>query len=57
MYQDGIDSGFDSFNVSFFILIAFSFIPAAWAAFIVREKETKCKHQQVRTTINTAQVC
>lgn len=48
MYQDELDSGFDSFNVSFFILIAFSFVPAAWMAYIVREKETKCKHQQVQ---------
>lgn len=46
-YQDGLDSGIDSFNVSFYALIAFSFIPAAWMAYIVREKETKCKHQQV----------
>ena len=29
------------------MLIAFSFVPAAWVAYIVREKETKCKHQQV----------
>ncbi|CAM9216529.1 unnamed protein product, partial [Ectocarpus fasciculatus] len=46
-YQNNIDSGFDSFNVTFYILIAFSFVPAAWMAYIVREKETKCKHQQV----------
>ncbi|CAN0195773.1 unnamed protein product, partial [Hapterophycus canaliculatus] len=47
-YEEDIDSGFNSFNVSLFMLIAFSFVPAAWMAFIVREKETKCKHQQVR---------
>ncbi|CAB1115344.1 ABC [Ectocarpus sp. CCAP 1310/34] len=46
-YQNNFDSGVDSFNVTFYILIAFSFVPAAWMAYIVREKETKCKHQQV----------
>ncbi|CAN0021601.1 unnamed protein product [Pylaiella littoralis] len=45
--EKDLGSGFDSFNVSLFILIAFSFVPAAWMAFIVREKETKAKHQQV----------
>ncbi|CAM9216451.1 unnamed protein product [Ectocarpus fasciculatus] len=45
--EEDIDSGFNSFNVSLFMLIAFSFVPAAWMAYIVREKETKCKHQQV----------
>ncbi|CAN0206589.1 unnamed protein product, partial [Ectocarpus sp. 12 AP-2014] len=43
-YQNNIDSGVDSFNVTFYMLIAFSFVPAAWMAYIVREKETKCKH-------------
>lgn len=47
VYQKDVDAGFDSFNVSLFMLIAFSFVPAAWMAYIVREKETKCKHQQV----------
>ncbi|CAN0323074.1 unnamed protein product, partial [Laminaria digitata] len=46
-YQKDIDSGFDSFSVSVFIMIAYTFVSAAWIAFIVREKETKCKHQQV----------
>ncbi|CAN0460759.1 unnamed protein product, partial [Ectocarpus sp. 12 AP-2014] len=45
--EEDIASGFNSFNVSLFMLIAFSFVPAAWMAYIVREKETKCKHQQV----------
>ncbi len=47
--QESITSGLDSFNVALFMLIAFSFVPAAWISFVVREKETKCKHQQVRT--------
>eukprot|EP00903_Cladosiphon_okamuranus_P016293 g15025.t1 len=46
-YEDDISSGFDLFNASLFILIAFRVVPAEWMAFIVREKETKCKHQQV----------
>eukprot|EP00903_Cladosiphon_okamuranus_P008962 g8576.t1 len=46
-YEKDIDSGFNSFNVVLFILFGFMFIPAAWIAYIVREKETKCKHQQV----------
>ena len=46
--QASIRSGADSFNVALFMLIAFSFVPAAWISFIVREKETKCKHQQVK---------
>lgn len=46
-YEKDIDSGFDSFSVSIFMMIAYCFVPAAWIAFIVREKETKCKHQQV----------
>ncbi|CAN0551164.1 unnamed protein product, partial [Laminaria digitata] len=37
----------DWFSVWVFIMIAYCFVPAAWIAFIVREKETKCKHQQV----------
>ncbi|CAM9405596.1 unnamed protein product, partial [Scytosiphon promiscuus] len=48
-YEQDIDSGFNSFNVSLFMMIAFGLVPAAWMAYIVREKETKCKHQQVTT--------
>jgi len=41
---------FDNFNVSTvvnLISIALAFIPAAFAAFVVYEKETKCYHQQI----------
>lgn len=56
-YQEDFESSVDSFNVSLFILIALSFIPAAWMAFIVREKETKCKHQQVNCLFLVAFRC
>lgn len=46
-YQKDIAAGFDSLTATLFILIAFSFVPAAWITYVVREKETKCKHQQV----------
>lgn len=36
-----------TFYVILFTIMAFSFVPAAWIMYIVREKETKCKHQQV----------
>lgn len=38
---------FSAIPITFFIMIAFSFMPSAWISYIVREKETKCKHQQV----------
>jgi ATP-binding cassette, subfamily A (ABC1), member 3 len=41
-------TGFDSFYVCVMILLATPFIPAAFALFIVRERELKAKHQQVR---------
>lgn len=50
-YQNAFTDGFDAFNVILFILIAFVFVPAAWIAYVVREKETKCKHQQARTYV------
>lgn len=50
--QARVSSGLDAFNVSIFVLIAFSFVPAAWISFIVREKETKCKHQQVSAAVS-----
>ncbi|CAN0348380.1 unnamed protein product [Pylaiella littoralis] len=36
-----------TFYVILFTIMAFSFVPAAWIMYIVREKETKCKHQQI----------
>lgn len=38
---------FQTFFIIMFTIMAFSFIPAAWIMYIVREKDTKCKHQQV----------
>lgn len=37
-----------TFFIIMFTIMAFSFVPAAWIMYIVREKDTKCKHQQVR---------
>lgn len=39
---------FEGFLVSLFIMIAFTFVPSGWISFIVREREMKCKHQQVK---------
>lgn len=36
-----------TFFIIIFTIMAFSFVPAAWIMYIVREKDTKCKHQQV----------
>mmetsp|Transcript_62430 Transcript_62430/g.122842 ORF Transcript_62430/g.122842 Transcript_62430/m.122842 type:complete len:2323 (-) Transcript_62430:80-7048(-) len=37
----------DAFVVALFAMIAFCFIPASFAVFIVKEREVKAKHQQV----------
>lgn len=37
----------DSFTVTVFIMMGFSFVSAAWIAYVVRERENKCKNQQV----------
>lgn len=37
----------DAFVVSLFCMIAFCFVPASFAVFVVREREVKAKHQQV----------
>lgn len=37
----------ESFFIVIFTIMAFSFVPAGWIMYIVREKDTKCKHQQV----------
>lgn len=38
---------FNGFPVVIMIMLAFAFIPAAFALFVVRERETKAKHLQV----------
>jgi ATP-binding cassette, subfamily A (ABC1), member 3 len=40
-------SSFDGFPVVVMIMLAFAFVPAAFALFVVRERETKAKHLQV----------
>mmetsp|Transcript_6325 Transcript_6325/g.7912 ORF Transcript_6325/g.7912 Transcript_6325/m.7912 type:complete len:1988 (-) Transcript_6325:343-6306(-) len=42
-----ISEGIDGFTVTLFMLIAFAFVPAGYAQYIIREKEQKTKHQQV----------
>lgn len=46
-HQKGEDAGVNSFTAWVFMMIAFCFVPAAWISYVVREKENKCKHQQV----------
>ena len=36
-----------SFTAVLFVIIAFSFIPASFAVFVVKEREINAKHQQV----------
>jgi ATP-binding cassette subfamily A (ABC1) protein 3 len=45
--QDAASASTDAFVVSLFVMIAFCFIPASFAIFVVREREVKAKHQQV----------
>ena len=45
--QKGILSAATSFVTVLFIVISFSFIPASFAVFIVREREINAKHQQL----------
>jgi ATP-binding cassette subfamily A (ABC1) protein 3 len=40
-------SSFDGFPVVVMIMLSFAFVPAAFALFVVRERETKAKHLQV----------
>ncbi len=44
------DAG-QTFFIIIFTMMAFAFVPAAWIMYIVREKDNKCKHQQVRRCI------
>lgn len=39
-----------TFFITMFTIMAFAFVPAAWIMYIVREKDTKCKHQQVNSS-------
>jgi ATP-binding cassette subfamily A (ABC1) protein 3 len=50
--QDNESATVNAFVVSLFIMIAFCFIPASFAVFIVKEKEVKAKHQQVISGIS-----
>lgn len=44
--RDNINNGI-SFTAVLFIIIAFSFIPASFAVFVVKEREVNAKHQQL----------
>lgn len=45
--QDQQYATMDAFTAAIFIMIAFCFIPASYASFIVKEREVKAKHQQI----------
>lgn len=45
--QDQASSTGNAFVAALFFMIAFSFIPASFATFVVKEREVKAKHQQV----------
>mmetsp|Transcript_26423 Transcript_26423/g.39214 ORF Transcript_26423/g.39214 Transcript_26423/m.39214 type:complete len:1955 (+) Transcript_26423:136-6000(+) len=45
--QENNAASVDAFTAALFFMIAFCFIPASYAAFIVKEKEVKAKHQQI----------
>ena len=45
--QNAFVSGFISLFAAIFILMAFSFIPASFAVYIVKEREVAAKHQQL----------
>ncbi|EWM19989.1 abc transporter [Nannochloropsis gaditana] len=40
-------ASFDGFTIVIMMMLAFAFIPAAFAVFVVRERETKAKHLQL----------
>ncbi|CAM9360676.1 unnamed protein product [Chrysoparadoxa australica] len=44
--QDVVDDS-GTFATALFLMIGYAFIPAAWVGFVVKERETKSKHQQV----------
>lgn len=45
--QDNNSATADAFTAALFIMIAFCFVPASYATFIVKEREVKAKHQQI----------
>ena len=47
-YQKHQISAAISFTAVLFVIIAFSFIPASFAVFVVKEREINAKHQQAR---------
>ena len=45
--QNDISRSSDAFSAATYIVIAFAFLPASYAIFVVRERETGAKHQQL----------
>jgi ATP-binding cassette, subfamily A (ABC1), member 3 len=45
--QENNSAAVDAFTAALFFMIAFCFIPASYASFIVKEREVKAKHQQI----------
>ncbi len=45
--QDNAEASSNAFVASLFCMIAFCFVPASFATFVVKEREVKAKHQQI----------
>jgi ATP-binding cassette subfamily A (ABC1) protein 3 len=45
--QNDISQSSDAFSTATYVVIAFAFLPASYAIFVVRERETGAKHQQL----------
>ena len=52
--QRTIISGIESFFAALLLVIAFAFIPASYAIFIVKEREIAAKHQQLISGVSIA---
>ncbi len=50
--QDNNIATADAFTAALFIMIAFCFVPASYATFVVKEREVKAKHQQIISGVN-----
>ncbi len=51
-YENTLGNSFTAIFACIFITIAFSFIPAAWVGFIVREREQRSKHLHIVSGIS-----
>jgi ABC-type multidrug transport system ATPase subunit len=51
--QEEISAEIGGLYVVMFIMMAFAFVPAGFVVFVVRERETKAKHQQLVSGVST----